>query len=69
VRIIWRIIGVPTFKNVGHVLYELSGSLTRELRDGRSFVLSADMSYHVSDFGDPAHQSSPVEGAVLFIVN
>jgi hypothetical protein len=53
----------------GHVLYVLSGSLTSELRDGRSFELSAGMSYHVSDFGDPAHRSSTVEGATLFIVD
>jgi hypothetical protein len=53
----------------GHVLYVLSGSLTSELRDGRIFELNAGMSYHVSDFGDPAHRSSTLEGATLFIVD
>ena len=53
----------------GHILYVLSGSLTSELKDGRTFVLTAGMSYHVSDFGDPAHRSSTSEGATLWIVD
>ncbi len=53
----------------GHILYVLSGSLTSELRDGRVFELTAGMSYHVSDFGDPAHRSSTTDGATLFIVD
>jgi hypothetical protein len=53
----------------GHILYVLSGSLTSELKDGRTFVLTTGMSYHVSDFGDPAHRSSTAEGATLFIVD
>jgi hypothetical protein len=53
----------------GHILYVLSGSLTSELRDGRTAMLTAGMSYHVSDFGDPAHRSITREGATLFIVD
>jgi hypothetical protein len=53
----------------GHVLYVLEGELETELRDGRSFRLSAGMSYQVSDFGDAAHRSSTRTGAKLFIVD
>lgn len=53
----------------GHILYVLEGELVTELRDGRRFVLSAGTSYHVSDFGDPAHRSSTRTGAKLFIVD
>lgn len=53
----------------GHVLYVLEGELDTELRDGRSFTLTAGMSYQVSDFGDAAHRSSTRTGAKLFIVD
>jgi hypothetical protein len=53
----------------GHVLYVLSGELDTELRDGRTFKLTAGMSYQVSDFGDAAHRSSTKTGASLFIVD
>ena len=53
----------------GHILFVLSGSVTSELKDGRTFVLTAGMSYHVSDFGDPAHRSITSNGATLFIVD
>jgi len=53
----------------GHVLYVLEGELETELRDGRSFTLSAGMSHQVSDFGDAAHRSSTRTGARLFIVD
>jgi hypothetical protein len=53
----------------GHILYVLEGELDTELKDGRSFRLSAGMSYQVSDFGDPAHRSSTATGAKLFIVD
>jgi hypothetical protein len=53
----------------GHVLFVLSGELNCELKDGRMFKLTAGMSYHVSDFGDPAHRSSTAAGASLFIVD
>jgi hypothetical protein len=53
----------------GHILYVLTGTLISELRDGRTSVLTAGMSYHVSDFGDPAHRSRSFDGATLFIVD
>jgi hypothetical protein len=53
----------------GHVIFVLEGELTSELKDGRTTTLTAGMSYHVSDFGDPAHRSSTSVGAKLFIVD
>ncbi len=53
----------------GHVLLVLEGELISELRDGRTTILTAGMSYQVSDFGDPAHRSSTKTGAKLFIVD
>jgi hypothetical protein len=53
----------------GHILYVLEGELETELRDGRTFKLTAGMSYQVSDFGDAAHRSSTRTGAKLFIVD
>lgn len=53
----------------GHVLYVLEGELETELRDGRTFKLTAGMSYQVSDFGDEAHRSSTNTGVKLFIVD
>lgn len=53
----------------GHVLFVVSGELITELKDGRSFVLTAGMSYQVSDFGDHPHRSSTEIGATLFIVD
>ncbi len=52
----------------GHVVLVLEGELITELRDGRSFVLSAGMSYQVADDQD-AHRSSSPKGAKLFIVD
>jgi hypothetical protein len=53
----------------GHVLYVLDGVLDTELRDGRTFTLTAGMSYQVSDHGDAAHRSSTRTGTKLFIVD
>jgi hypothetical protein len=53
----------------GHILYVLEGEIISELKDGRSFVLSAGMSYQVSDFGDAAHRSFAPKGAKMFIVD
>ncbi len=53
----------------GRILYVLEGVLETELRDGRRFTLTAGMSYQVSDFGDPAHRSSTITGAKLFIID
>jgi hypothetical protein len=53
----------------GHILLVLEGELVSELRDGRTSLLTAGMSYQVSDFGDAAHRSSTKNGAKLFIVD
>ena len=53
----------------GHVLFVIEGEIDTELADGRTFKLTAGMSYQVSDFGDPAHRSSTAVGARLFIVD
>ena len=47
----------------GHILYVLEGELVSELKDGRTTVMTAGMSYQVSDFGDAAHRSSTKTGA------
>ncbi len=52
----------------GHILRCLEGTLHPELADGRRFVLTAGMSYHVADDAEP-HRSSAPEGARLFIVD
>jgi hypothetical protein len=53
----------------GHILYVLEGEIISALKDGRSFTLSAGMSYQVSDFGDAAHRTFSPVGAKLFIVD
>jgi hypothetical protein len=53
----------------GHILFVIDGELDTELKDGRTFKLTAGMSYRVSDFGAPAHRSSTAVGAQLFIVD
>ena len=53
----------------GHVIYVIDGQLDTELQDGRTFTLTAGMSYQVSDFGDSPHRSSTKTGAKLFIVD
>ncbi len=53
----------------GHVIYVIEGQLDTELKDGRTFSLTAGMSYQVSDFGDSPHRSSTKTGAKLFIVD
>jgi len=52
----------------GHILFCISGQLHTELADGRSFVLTAGMSYQVADNAE-AHRSSTPSGASLFIVD
>jgi len=52
----------------GHILLCLDGELHTELADGRRFVLTAGMSYHVADAVAP-HRSSAPSGARLFIVD
>lgn len=52
----------------GHVLLVLEGTLNTELADGRSFELTAGMSYQVADGAEPHRSTSPA-GARLFIVD
>ena len=52
----------------GHILLCLEGELHTELEDGRSFTLTAGMSYQVADHAE-AHRSSTTTGAKLFIVD
>ena len=52
----------------GHILLCLEGKLHTELDDGRTFTLTAGMSYQVADEAE-AHRSSTSKGAKLFIVD
>jgi quercetin dioxygenase-like cupin family protein len=52
----------------GHVILVLTGVLTTELRDGRTFELRAGQSCTVGDDQNP-HRSRTAEGARLFIVD
>ncbi|OTG84697.1 DHCW motif cupin fold protein [Acinetobacter sp. ANC 4648] len=52
----------------GHILFCLEGQLETELEDGRTFTLTAGMSYQVADQAE-AHRSSTAIGAKLFIVD
>lgn len=52
----------------GHILFCVSGELTTELEDGRTFVLKSGMSYQVADGAEP-HRSSTFTGATLFVVD
>jgi hypothetical protein len=52
----------------GHILLCLSGQLDTELKDGRTFTLTAGMSYQVADNAEP-HRSRSAFGATLFIVD
>ena len=52
----------------GHILLCLAGELHTELKDGRRFVLTPGVSYHVADDAEP-HRSTAPQGARLFIVD
>lgn len=52
----------------GHVLFCMDGEMTTELEDGREFVLSKGISYHVGDNCE-AHRSRTEKGCSLFIVD
>ena len=52
----------------GHVLLCLTGQLSTELADGRTFTLTPGVSYQVADEAEP-HRSSTTSGATLFIVD
>lgn len=52
----------------GHILLVLEGSITTELADGESVVVTAGSSYQVAN-DTQAHRSSTSGGARLFIVD
>jgi quercetin dioxygenase-like cupin family protein len=52
----------------GHVLFCLEGELETTLDDGRTFKLTAGMSYQVGDDAE-AHRSHSKAGAKLFVVD
>lgn len=52
----------------GHIVYCLSGEIDSEIQGGRTFKLTAGMSYQVADNAEP-HRSSTAIGAKLFIVD
>ncbi len=52
----------------GHIVHCLSGSFTTELSTGETFLLTAGMSYIVSDELS-SHRSSTTEGVKLLIVD
>jgi hypothetical protein len=52
----------------GHILLCLDGEMHTDLADGRSFTLTAGMSYQVADNAE-AHRSSTRIGARLFVVD
>jgi hypothetical protein len=52
----------------GHILLCAEGELHTELKDGRTFTLTAGMSYQVADNAEP-HRSYSEHGATLFIVD
>jgi len=52
----------------GHILFCIQGELKTDLHDGRTFTLTAGMSYQVADNAEP-HRSSTEAGATLFIVD
>jgi hypothetical protein len=54
--------------SLGHILYCLEGEVVSQLADGRTFTLTAGMSYQVSN-GLSSHRSHSPNGAVLFIID
>lgn len=67
-RINKAVLDLSSWCSKGHILLCLEGELHTELDDGRSFTLTAGMSYQVADQAE-AHRSSTSKGAKLFIVD
>ena len=53
----------------GHVILVVEGEMTAELKDGRTFILTAGMSYLASDDAANPHRSRTETGCRLFIVD
>lgn len=52
----------------GHIIYCVSGEITIELKEGRTYTVTAGMSCQVGD-GIDAHRLYSSEGGTLFIVD
>ena len=52
----------------GHIILCLEGELHTELKDGRKFVLKADMGRQLADNADP-HRSYAPAGAKIYVVD
>lgn len=52
----------------GHIIYCIAGEMTTELEDGKEFILSQGMTYHVGDNSN-GHRSRSANGCTLFIVD
>lgn len=52
----------------GHIIYYINGEMETELQDGRKFILSKGMTYHVGDNSN-AHRSASVKGCKLLIID
>ena len=52
----------------GHIIYCVEGEMQTILEDGRTYTLSAGMTYQVGDNCE-AHQSKSLNGCKLFIVD
>ena len=52
----------------GHIIFCVKGAMTTTLEDGREFILSEGMSYHVGDNSD-AHSSRSENGCTLLLVD
>jgi len=52
----------------GHIVYCIKGEMVSELQDGREFVLSAEMTYQVSD-DVSSHRSKTLGGCLLLIID
>lgn len=52
----------------GHIIFCVEGEMQTTLEDGRNYLLSEGMTYHVGDNSE-AHRSESKNGCKLFIVD
>lgn len=67
-RINKAVLDLSSWCSKGHILSFLESELHTKLDDGRTFTLTAGMSYQVADQAK-AHRSSTSKRAKLFIVD
>jgi hypothetical protein len=53
----------------GHIIFAVAGRLMIEHEDGERHLLTAGMSYHVSDDVGPPHRVMSDGGAIVFVVD